>query len=595
MKTIVQVLGRSKGAIIIAVILGYWCILDSFGAWATDALDYYLSNEIVPINLYMLAAVFFLIPSLVHLDPPLSSDAFISTRPISKKSLFWAKLAIIFTLAVLPQLIRTGLAMHMFTMDAHLIAYALALLFIQLSAFLFPCLLIASWTKKYTEYLIVALASAFIAWTLWYSVHTFGVWTPTAFYRVPSFTELQAIDDMMGRATLYTLIAVASGSGVAYYLVNIRASRWQIGLPIFISACICLFFQVDAVITTRSACARMIAKEVPEQSVSIRSPKISVWQESEGEDTATSPRKSFNAILPTDSPSPETTQHLLRFVELSMSDADGNLVSIKTPDRGTIPCLDDAVIEKFISGIAKREIKLISHQDCELGRDYYLPQEYKIPADSVAELKGQAVGLEYALEANYVVPVFNMMIKPPTMSWPIGVFALPPTGEEDLTDSFMRINQVLLFSPLTSKPLSPRNNLSPLLYHNSAAQNEYVIYNSADGRAARLVYSSWDLLSERVFGELLIKTDNGDLGINYLTENEVMVEELVSSVGKAILAGADNSDTGNETQISKAYLNWILVSIAPRIITGFTAPIEIHNVPIKDYAKHGCTLAGGSQ
>lgn len=509
-------------------------------------------------------------PTLVLLDPPLSSNAFLLTRPVNREGLFRLKAFLLLLVGVvIPSIAEIASLLHI-GVSTSLAIRAGVITITYYGAVVFSCTFLASCAQKYSDYIILLVTTILVIGTIGYTSSTFGDWPLRAFYYAPSFSLAQSIDAAFNFTRLYIAAVIFLGTGIGAYLIHHGGDKKIISSIVVGTGIVALAFEGNMVWTVYNLVE--VKTDLPEEKVTVLTPKLylppsqssssqslnsNLVNNNEAVSSNETKRQRAFFILPTKATEFNTIHHLLRFKELNITDDSGNQIKVPAIDQGYVPCIDTAILQAMLEERFGKKITFIASPDCPLGREYVFPKEVKITSDKLRKITGKVHGYTISLPIDYEFPlgVTNSSIVP-TNENPVSVrnsFNLLYRSRDFIDMAYGRpISEVALLAPLTSFPLLPRSKGSPLYVHWYDSPRTYVLYNPTMNLAVR--YQHWLDFDGSFIDPTLTQSDSPWLGNSDGSKNEPLPKDILKDA--------------------------IILKIFPRIDHGFIADIDLTDIPI---------------
>lgn len=500
-------------------------------------------------GLMVLCTVVFIIPILVHLDSPASSDAFLLTRPVDHKALLLLKITIILSIGVLFPSIGEFIAVMKAGLPVSSLPRAFLLFITQYAAITLPFVLCAGATKKYSDYATVAGTLGLVAYAAWHTQTNLGSWGLRAFYFAPTFATAQTIaaTDSLYAQAIY--IVVAAVSGFAAYIIHQRSQVRLIKIALLLGVLAVAGIETQRVLMVRQGLNANT--ELAEVSVKPINPSVVIGK-SANSNSSSEEKVTMRFSIPVSGDFNGELPYLLRFREFSIVDDTGKTFQVPLQNLGVLPCIEAPVLEGYLTSLRGHETKLKGSLPCELGEEYTLPKDAKLSGDHLPKVFGVAFGFRYSLFADYAI---DLKAKEPTPSSAIralpyhGLFGgLVTSGYESRTLA----REIQFLPPLITSPIYDSRMGSPLYAHWYASPKTYV----------------------------LINRDTNE-GIRYWSPTESWNATNFSYVHMDEVSLWQSTDYRNEPPIPEELKNnGILYKISPRIKGSFVTNITLENVPI---------------
>lgn len=331
-----------------------------------------------------------IIPWLVHLDAPLSTDALTLTRPIDRFELLKSKILFLTIYGILPlvaiyffKLVGAGLPFTRLPM-------AFFYNFIWISTVFLASYFIASCTKNTKDYLVILGAASLLIYAINSAESLLGVWPLRAFYLAPTYSIALALERLavIGEWTVYISFFISLIYGV--YSLHFRRNYKVIGLLFFLAATLSVSVAALYVVKVKENVS--ITAAVPTKNVVINKPQAAFFKG----DNESSNYLSFSLPAVSD----QTIPYILRFAQLSITDDTGKSVEIPVENRGYLPCIDPEALKVFLNNNGVKVNNFISGP-CKLGVNYSIPKELSFRSNVIPKITGKVYGLDLSLRLDY--------------------------------------------------------------------------------------------------------------------------------------------------------------------------------------------------
>jgi len=553
MKSFYLLNDRAPGAALLAILLILLCVINGLSLVFTpfDSTTYFLFSPFF-FNVASLLVIVGVIPVLVHLDPPLSSDAFSLTRPISRRELCMIKFLLIAVVGILLPSFASIIAPIKAGIPLASIPKLIIYIVVKNCALVFPFFLIASLTKKYTDYMIVSATTVLVGAALWYARTTIGGWPLRAFYHDPAFEVAKnlAKSDALLSLILYSTVALFSIFTILQ--VHSKSSIRTIGMVIVLGIMLSVGIQSYRIIKISDALKKNL--ELPSQEVQVRDPQIILgFLDTEDKSKATT---ELRVSLPLNEDSESSFPYALRFKEFSIVDDTGKEFKIPVTNFGYLPCIEGETLEKFLRAKTGKNITFPDAIRCELGEKYTLPKDAKLNGDFLPEIKGVVYGLNYSLDIDYSTLIKDRKaeatprgaIRAIASESPFGSFAYYNGGGTEL------VSEIEFFPSVLSDPIGDEGEGSPLFVHWYASTKTYALVQNSSNTAKRYWTPPRNSWSESTFDVFRVNTPQLSLEPDSWSEPKISEEETKDAT---------------------------LYRLYPRLLGSFTASISLKKVPIK--------------
>ena len=449
---------------------------DPYSSWSVASIYFFLAAVII-------------IPRLIQLDPPASSDGFLLTRPVDHSKLFATKAALLCALGVgLP----VGIEFTTLVVGGlPLLSLPGAFLFLLLHslAYFLPFVVCAVLTKKYSDYLVVTATLLLLGFTIEATREAFGAWQLQAYYLAPPLSLAQSLAkrDALLECIIYGIISITA-SFVLHRSYR-RTSQRPVGGIIAVGFVALLVVEVLRVLSFNQASLnevpltkRDVIPQNPTASIRtlVSRREASDTQRNRGDEAPET--RELAITIPLKQEAEGMLPFLLRFKDLAIVDDLGRSFEISAIDQGTLPCIEVEALRPIVEKRRGKGVTFSHSSPCSLGRTYPLPKDGVFNGPSIKRISGTLWGFDLHIPVDLEVS-FKGGIPLPSARGPL-VNASESTPYRASRETPVLREGVFLPTVLSS-PLFDSREGTPLFGHWYASPKTYLLVNNKTGEAIR--------------------------------------------------------------------------------------------------------------
>lgn len=451
-------------------------IFDPYSAWSVSSIYFFL-------------AVVVIIPRLIQLDPPASSDGFLLTRPVDHRKLFATKAILLCALGVGIPVGIEFTALIVGGLPVLSLPGALLYLLLHAFAFFLPFVVCAVLTKKYSDYLVVTATLLLLGFTIEATREAFGAWQLQAYYLAPPLSLAQSLAkrDALLECIIYGIISITA-SFVLHRSYR-RTSQRPVGGILAVGFVALLVVEVLRVLSFNQASLNEVPltkRDVIPQNPSATIRTLVTKRGSTGaplnrDDKTPDPRE-IAITIPLKADAEGMIPFLLRFKNLSIVDDVGRSFEINAIDQGTLPCIEIEALRPVLEKRRGKGVTFSHSSPCSLGRNYPLPKEGVFNGPSIKRISGTLWGFDLHIPIDLAVS-FKNGVALPSLRGPIVNASTSTSFRSSRERSVLR--EGIFLPTMLSTPLFDSREGTPLFGHWYASPKTYLLVNNKTGEAIR--------------------------------------------------------------------------------------------------------------